>query len=72
MASNPINIPKNIPNLNYNYNRPDIRNINNEGKEQIRIVNSDREEELIPRKLRFSDSSFNKFNLITNKNVKLY
>jgi len=69
----PENIHKNITNINYNNNRPDLQNRNYQNKEQIRSeVNIEREEELIPRKLRFSDSSFNKFNLVTNRKVRKF
>ena len=67
------NILRNIPNLNYYNNRPDLQNGNYQNKDQIRsVVNIEKEEELIPRKLRFSDSSFNKFNLITKRKVLIF
>lgn len=53
----------------YNYiNKNEPHNLNYQSKEYT-VTTIYKEEEIIPRKLRFSDSSFNKFNVATNKKV---
>jgi len=61
----------NAQNLNHNP-KPEIQNINYQRYDRSKIIKEEEEEQIIPRKLRFSDSSYNKNNLLSNNEVRKY